>query len=657
MPHSESVLPLGVPIAPTEPTDGNSTHIAEYGRGGLHSVSDLTARGAIATDRKKVGMLVWVESEVKYYRLSALPNTWVELSTGGGVTSVNGETGVVVLDAADVGAAAAVHTHAIADVIGLQAALDDAKPLTKTARNDTASTITKGQVVYIFGSSGTHLLVRLADADSELTAAPTIGVAMANIAAGADGDIMVAGYLEGLSNLPTGTFANGASLWLSQTAGGWTTTPPTQPAHRVFLGWVVTNSNGAAGRAYIKVINGQELDELHDVLITGTTDGLPLVYENSTSLWKNKKLTSAGLENNSVGTAQLKDGEVTFPKIADIGSGLLLGRASVGTGDIEGLTLSADFAIDSIGGQVQLASRAARSVMGNPTAGTAAPTDITASADGQVLRRSGGTLSFGAPPAAGSATQVMVNVGGDLGGYATFTYDSVANRMTVGSIGLFNGEFIRNTVNGRLDFMPNPHPSGDFGVYFDLTSSANYAIVGTIDSAGNLDTNAGFQFANTLAIASGKYLDFGFTGGLASYFAGSGNNGVWQFAPYMGSGHAGAMCLVSQSGLASSNRRPTTAHTNPTFYAYAAGDANANDFARLSHDATDGTLESGRGKMRIKAASRVRIEGSAGWFDLPAGDGTNGQVLTTNGSGNASWSTPSGGGVSKAFAIAMAVAL
>jgi hypothetical protein len=160
--------------------------------------------------------------------------------------------------------------------------------------------------------------------------------------------------------------------------------------------------------------------------------------------------------------------------------------------------------------------------------------------------------------------------------------------------------------------MPNPHPSGDFGIYFDLTTSADYAIVGTIDSAGNLNTNAGFQFANTIAVAAGKYADFGNTGGLVSYFAGSGNNGVWQFAPYIGSGNAGAMCLVSQSGLAASNRRPTTAHTNPTFYVYAAGSANANDFVRISHNATSATIEAGRGDLNLvsPAGSSVKANGS-----------------------------------------------
>ena len=198
------------------------------------------------------------------------------------------------------GKAASVHTHAIADVTGLQTILDDAdgtklnQATIKLVRKSTAGTITKGQVVYIVGSQGTHLTVELADADSEATAATTIGVAMGNITSTVDGYIIVQGYLNGLSNLPTASFTEGAALWLSQTSGGWTTTRPTQPAHGVFLGWVVTSSNGSAGRAYIKIINGQELDELHDVLITSPADDQVLTYEAATGLWKNKTPTGGG---------------------------------------------------------------------------------------------------------------------------------------------------------------------------------------------------------------------------------------------------------------------------------------------------------------------------------------------------------------------------
>jgi hypothetical protein len=64
----------------------------------------------------------------------------------------------------------------------------------------------------------------------------------------------------------------------------------------VFLGWVVTNSNGSAGRAYIKVINGQELDELHDVLIGASpADNDLLAYDSASSLWKNQTAAQAGL--------------------------------------------------------------------------------------------------------------------------------------------------------------------------------------------------------------------------------------------------------------------------------------------------------------------------------------------------------------------------
>jgi hypothetical protein len=196
------------------------------------------------------------------------------------------------------------HTHPISEVVGLQTLLDDAngtklnQATVKLVRKASSGTITKGQVVYIVGSQGTHLTVERADADSEATAATTIGVAMGSITNTVEGYIIVQGFIDGLSNLPTATFTEGQALWLSSTAGGWTNTRPTQPAHGVFLGWVVSTSNGASGRAYIKVINGQELNELHDVLITSPANDQVLTYETSSGLWKNKTASSGGITNS-----------------------------------------------------------------------------------------------------------------------------------------------------------------------------------------------------------------------------------------------------------------------------------------------------------------------------------------------------------------------
>lgn len=83
---------------------------------------------------------------------------------GGAVDSVNGETGAVVLDAADVGAAPATHTHAIGDVTGLQAALDAKAPATVTANVQTGTTYTlvladAGRVVEMSNASANTLTV------------------------------------------------------------------------------------------------------------------------------------------------------------------------------------------------------------------------------------------------------------------------------------------------------------------------------------------------------------------------------------------------------------------------------------------------------------------------------------------------------------------
>lgn len=160
--------------------------------------------------------------------------------------------------------------------------------LMRIVRKSTAGTITKGQAVYVVGSTGTHLTVELADASSEATAATTIGIAAESISDVSDGYMIVSGLLTGLSTLPTASFTNGDILWLSETAGDLTTTRPTQPAHGVAMGFVVNASNGSAGSAYIKIINGQELNELHDVLIVSATADNVLMYDSVSSLWKNR---------------------------------------------------------------------------------------------------------------------------------------------------------------------------------------------------------------------------------------------------------------------------------------------------------------------------------------------------------------------------------
>jgi hypothetical protein len=196
------------------------------------------------------------------------------------------------------GKANTVHTHVIADVTGLQTLLDDAfgtalnQATVKVAYNQTGSAIAKGQAVYVNGSQGTRLTVALANANSEATAARTIGIAAQAISDNASGYITCVGILSGLN---TNSLTEGQAIWLAPSAGGLTSTRPTQPNHGVIMGWCVKQGPGSSGIIYVKVDNGLELNELHDVLLSSPANGQVLTYDSTVSLWKNQ--TPSGITN------------------------------------------------------------------------------------------------------------------------------------------------------------------------------------------------------------------------------------------------------------------------------------------------------------------------------------------------------------------------
>jgi len=169
--------------------------------------------------------------------------------------------------------------------------------LVKLVRNNTGSVITKGQVVYINGSHGsTHITVALADASSEATAKDTIGVAAHNIDNNSEGWIITQGYLKAFDTGSTlGTGGEGDTLWLSTTAGAFTYDRPLAPDHGVVVGFMVKSAGPGAGSIYVKISNGQELEELHDVRITSIANNDVLQWDNTDLRWENRSLSSAGI--------------------------------------------------------------------------------------------------------------------------------------------------------------------------------------------------------------------------------------------------------------------------------------------------------------------------------------------------------------------------
>jgi hypothetical protein len=167
--------------------------------------------------------------------------------------------------------------------------VDSAETVKIIVRNSTGSTLTKGSVVYLSGATGYRPNAVLSQANTEATSSKTIGIVIANISNNSDGYIAVSGTLH---DLDTSAFADGVAVWLSATtAGAYTSTIPAEPNHTVFIGYIA-RSHPTQGRLVIAIQNGYELNELHGVLISSEANNDLLVYESSSTLWKNKSIST-----------------------------------------------------------------------------------------------------------------------------------------------------------------------------------------------------------------------------------------------------------------------------------------------------------------------------------------------------------------------------
>lgn len=161
--------------------------------------------------------------------------------------------------------------------------------LTNYVYNDDTTTINKGEVVYLFGAHGNRASVKKASNSAEATSSKTVGVAAENIAPGAVGFVVSHGVVDGLS---LGAYNPGDTVYLGSTPGSITTTLPVAPAHTVFVG-VIARANNGNGQLFVKVQNGLQIDELHDIQISGLANNDSLFYDSSTYVWKNTTPTNA----------------------------------------------------------------------------------------------------------------------------------------------------------------------------------------------------------------------------------------------------------------------------------------------------------------------------------------------------------------------------
>ena len=150
--------------------------------------------------------------------------------------------------------------------------------------------LSKGTPVYVSSANGTNIIVSASSNATEATSSKTLGLLETG---GALNDIVKVVSDGLLSGLNTSTATIGDPVWLGVNGAliFGLANKPSAPAHLVYIG-AVTRVHATNGEIFIKVQNGFELDELHNVALSSVADGQGLFYESATSLWKNKTIAS-----------------------------------------------------------------------------------------------------------------------------------------------------------------------------------------------------------------------------------------------------------------------------------------------------------------------------------------------------------------------------
>lgn len=185
------------------------------------------------------------------------------------------------------------------------------------AKNDDSITLLKGQPVYIHGANGANILIRAASNTGDSTSSKTLGLLNQDLAPNDQGYVITEGDLNNVDTSLAGSA--GDAVWLGPTGNliFGLANKPYAPDHLVYLG-VVERKHATVGKIYVKVQNGFELEELHDVQINHAyslnNDDI-LRYDTASGLWFNKPLNTGVFQtqiNSLSGAAVLTYGNQTI---------------------------------------------------------------------------------------------------------------------------------------------------------------------------------------------------------------------------------------------------------------------------------------------------------------------------------------------------------
>ena len=262
--------------------------------------------------------------------------------------------------------------------------------------------INKGQAVYVSSADGTNMIVVLADNLTEATSSKTLGLCKQDLANNGQGLIITEGLLTGSGGavLNTGSANAGDPVWLGESGNliFGLLNKPYAPKHLVFIG-IVTRAHSVNGEIFVKIQNGFELKELHDVQAQTPALKDTLYYDSVDKQWKAGSIPS------------------------------ILGNAG---GDLTGTYPSPTIAA-SVVSLSKMSNLLANSIIGNNTGSAATPIALTPNKVTEMLDSYVGTVK-GLVPASGGGTTNFLREDGQWAAGNSGTVTSVG-ALTLGTSG------------------------------------------------------------------------------------------------------------------------------------------------------------------------------------------------------------------------------
>src|SRR6056300_1462510 len=252
----------------------------------------------------------------------------------------------------------------------LETAIEGHIPVLVDVHNNTGSTITKGQAVYV---SGTHTsgkpTVALADSNGTNTY-PAIGLANEDISDGVEGFVVISGYLD---HVDTSLYSAGDPLYLSETTGDVTTSRPSAATSEVQKLGVVTRSHANNGSILVigagrtndvpnQITTNSDFTVNANIIVTGTVDGRDVAADGT------KLGGIAAGATNVTDNSQLTNGAGYITGVTESDVTAHEGALTIAQSQVTNLTTDLAAKADLVGGVVptsQLPSLAVTEYLGS----------------------------------------------------------------------------------------------------------------------------------------------------------------------------------------------------------------------------------------------------------------------------------------------------